>query len=208
MPKMQNGMVLISTIEQFKECKGYAINPDGIVYSCKAANWTRYYYGSFWLPMSQKISKSGYPFVIMSNFGKDVTARVHTLVTLAFIPKPDHNCEVNHIDGNKLNNSVSNLEWCSHRDNMIHCIENNLRNTACGEDMPNSVLKEADIYRIFELREKGLTHREIAKIYSIDSASITRILTGKAWKHITASLLPNATDACSRNHNDEQKNSS
>lgn len=67
-------------------------------------------------------SKSGYLQVTLSNNKSLVYCTVHRLVAEAFIPNPDKKKQVNHIDGNKSNNSVSNLEWCTCRENIIHCI--------------------------------------------------------------------------------------
>ena len=52
---------------------------------------------------------------------------VHRVIALTFIPNPLNKPQVNHIDGNKHNNLVCNLEWCTGSENMIHCYENNLQ---------------------------------------------------------------------------------
>lgn len=54
-------------------------------------------------------------------------ASVHLLVAKAFIPNPNNYPVVNHIDGNKFNNNVDNLEWVTYRDNNIHALEHHLR---------------------------------------------------------------------------------
>lgn len=69
------------------------------------------------------ISNWGYERVrITNNAGKRTTPRVHRLVAQVFIPNPENKPEVNHIDGNKLNNNVSNLEWVTASENKLHDI--------------------------------------------------------------------------------------
>lgn len=73
------------------------------------------------------IETCGYSFVQLSNGEKSIYARVHRLVADAFIENKDSKPQVNHIDGNKQNNDVSNLEYCTHSENMLHAYKNNLR---------------------------------------------------------------------------------
>lgn len=73
------------------------------------------------------INKKGYKQVTLyDDNGKPKTMRVHKLVALAFIENKNNLPQINHIDGNKLNNEVSNLEWISNYDNMQHAIKNGL----------------------------------------------------------------------------------
>ena len=64
----------------------------------------------------------GYPYLGLSDQGKMKTCYVHRLVGEAFIPNPTNLEEINHKDGDKANNDVSNLEWVSHQQNMHHAI--------------------------------------------------------------------------------------
>lgn len=65
-------------------------------------------------------NRKGYLYVTMCYKGTSCQALVHRLVAEAFIPNPENKPEVNHIDGNKHNNCVDNLEWISHIENMYH----------------------------------------------------------------------------------------
>jgi hypothetical protein len=75
--------------------------------------------------LSAKNAKGDYLTVVLCKDGKHRTTRIHRLVAEAFIENPENKPEVNHIDGNKQNNRVENLEWVSVSENIIHAINMN-----------------------------------------------------------------------------------
>ena len=79
------------------------------------------------LPARKGDNGHGYLQVQIMRKGKRYTRYVHRLVAECFLPNPNGLPEINHIDGNKANNSVENLEWCNHSDNMYHSFRTGLR---------------------------------------------------------------------------------
>jgi uncharacterized HNH endonuclease L245 len=73
---------------------------------------------------------TGYATVTMHNKGKKHREKVHRIVAKLFCDNSGGFNVVNHIDGNKLNNHYTNLEWCTQRHNNIHAIQNGLRNVS------------------------------------------------------------------------------
>jgi len=73
------------------------------------------------------IDKDGYLSIALSKNAKVKKFKVHRLVAKAFIPNPENKETVNHIDGCKMNNSISNLEWNSQSENNYHAIKTGLR---------------------------------------------------------------------------------
>ena len=90
----------------------YAIDTDGRVYSYKSK---RYLKGGALI--------YGHKTVLLSKNGKAEMRLVHRLVAQAFIPNPNGLAVVHHIDGNPQNNSVTNLQWCTQKENVKHCID-------------------------------------------------------------------------------------
>lgn len=68
----------------------------------------------------------GYKRINLLKNGKQKSFTIHRLLAIYFINNSNNLAEVNHIDGNKLNNSLNNLEWCSHKANMKHARDNGL----------------------------------------------------------------------------------
>lgn len=115
--------------------------------------------------------------------GKKRTFRVHRLVMMAF--KPVENMDklkVNHIDGNKKNNKLSNLEWCTSSENQLHAFRTGLQHARTGEKSNFSKLSEEDVDRVFKLRQQGLAQQQIADQVGCSRSNISYILNNKTWK--------------------------
>lgn len=76
--------------------------------------------------LKPRINKNGYEYVNLYNKDGRKTKKIHRLVAETFIPNPKNAPQVNHIDCNKLNNHVENLEWCTQQENTLHAVRNNL----------------------------------------------------------------------------------
>lgn len=79
--------------------------------------------------LKPSISKRGYPVVNLYKNGKGHLKTVHLLFAKAFLPNPLKLTQINHIDGNKSNFNLSNLEWCTARENNLHARNTGLHNS-------------------------------------------------------------------------------
>lgn len=129
------------------------------------------------------LSKGFYAQVGLKNEGKrQKTHLVHRLVAEAFIENDKNKPFVNHKDGNKLNNRVENLEWCTYRENTDHAVANNL--VAYGNRSNKSKLTEYQVVEIKSLLAKGYTCKDVAKKYNVHLSTISLINKGKNWHRV------------------------
>lgn len=147
--------------------KEYTVNQNGDIYNSKG------------LKMKTTITKNGYERFNLSRPTKSYL--VHRLVAKAFILNPDNKEEVNHKDGNKLNNSVDNLEWVNRIENIIHGFENNLiskeKNNRGKKHYRSIPIKATDIEgNILYTFENS---REAERIGNFNNQSIRDVLSGK-----------------------------
>lgn len=87
--------------------------------------------------LNPDIAQNGYYRVTLAKDGKRKQVYLHRLLATHFLENPKNLPQVNHKDGNKLNNSLNNLEWCSVQENVIHAYKHNLINHVRGEKHPN-----------------------------------------------------------------------
>jgi len=83
------------------------------------------------------VAQNGYYRVTLCKNGKKLQRYVHRLIAIHFIKNDKNLPQINHKDGNKLNNSIDNLEWCTVQENVIHAYKHGLINHVCGENHPN-----------------------------------------------------------------------
>lgn len=133
--------------------------------------------------LSQIISKEGYLKVYLSKDGKKTTFLVHRLVASHFLETSRRQNEVNHIDSNKVNNNVDNLERCSRLENMDHAFETNL--AGFGENCNLSKLTKTEVLEIVRLKKEGMKSVEISKIFNVHKDTVNRIVSGRSWSRVT-----------------------
>jgi len=127
---------------------------------------------------------SRYPAVSLYKDGNTTTQYVHRLVALTHINNPENKPQVNHIDGNKENNDISNLEWVTAQENIQHSHDNNLNNTVKGEDHHGAKLSSKQVLLIRKRRSTGETYGSIAESVGMAQSTIHAICSGKSWGHL------------------------
>ena len=132
---------------------------------------------------SHKHGKTGYHLWSLSNKGDVKSVTVHRFVALALVPNPNDLPCVNHLDGDKSNNSASNLEWCTYSGNQKHAYAKNLR-SAKGENNTQSKLTEAQVLKMRSQYVSGVAIKFIAVNYGIDRVTAKAAVTGASWRHI------------------------
>lgn len=120
----------------------------------------------------------GYHYVDLHNKEKRLNLRLGRLVAMHFISNPKNLPQINHIDGNCLNDCASNLEWVTVSENQLH--KNKLARIK-GTYIPpkgKMVHSKKKINKIFILRNKGLLHRQIAEKLNMGISTVTHVLLG------------------------------
>lgn len=130
--------------------------------------------------------KKGYLHTNISIGGKLKTVFVHRLVAEAFIPNPENKPQVNHIDGNKQNNRIDNLEWCTAKENIHHAFENKLIINKCGEDCYSSKLSSIQVKEIRKMHalNRDITITDMAKKYNVSKKTIYNLIKYNTYKNI------------------------
>jgi len=150
----------------------YAITESGEIWSCK--HKVRRFKGKAGHFIKPWLNHNGYMVVNLFISGVRKGGRVHRLVAEAFIQNPDNKPQVNHIDGNKLNNNVANLEWCTNEENLRHGFEKGL--------MKGKILNYSQADEIIEKYKTGVyKQKELALLFGVTVLTINKIINNK-WR--------------------------
>ena len=134
----------------------------------------------------------GYAFNVLCRDGVGHRFSIHVLVAAAFIgPRPE-GYDINHLDGNPLNNAVTNLEYATRSDNNIHSYHVLHRTHGGAKGVRNSGAKltETQVRKIHRLFATGrYTQSELGRMFNVTHVTVHRIVHGKGWKHLNLSPL-------------------
>jgi hypothetical protein len=135
--------------------------------------------------LSLSKSNNGYYSVGLHLSGIGKTIHISRLVAKYFISNPENKPEVNHIDGIKINNHYTNLEWATASENRIHAYKVLHKKAPSGENHCRTRLTNEKVKKIREsYKTKNYTYNQLAQKYDTGYGSIYHILGGRTWKHI------------------------
>jgi HNH endonuclease len=120
--------------------------------------------------LTEQTCRSGYKSVGVTINRKRTSLGVHRAVAMAYIPNPENKSDVNHKDGNKTNNHVSNLEWMTRKENMQHSVQIGLRDCAI-----KKLRKTTRNTLVQELLGLGYKRERLALAFGVSETIITRI---------------------------------
>jgi hypothetical protein len=142
-------------MKQIKDYPNYLITTDGRIFNIKKM-----------ILLKKLLNNRGYNYSCLYNENGGKFFLVHRIMAETYLPKDDTRNFVNHIDGNKENNLLCNLEWCTHQENMQHAWKNGLSKTSekqrqNGKNTIHIALKAAN-----ELKRRKIIDLSNGKIYN------------------------------------------
>lgn len=168
-----------------KNIKGYEgiykISKAGEVWSIKNSKkgrWKEARRLKYWL------IGNGYQMVMLYKKSIPKKFLVHRLVALTYLVNPNQLPEVNHINGDRFDNRVENLEWISIMDNHRHAFKIGLYNKNIGTKHYLAKLNPKKVKQIRGLLELGYRYYEIAPLFDVHNSAIRAIDKGFSWKHV------------------------
>ena len=158
-------------MEEFRDIKGfenYQVSNLGRIYSKKRRACLKV----------KRLAGRGYYQVRLSKEGKYYYKNLHRLIAETFIPNPNKYRTVNHINGNKLDNRLSNLEWADDCRQQHEACLLGLKPTT------NHILTESEIIKVYEMYSKGTSVKEIAEVYDTRIQQICKLVKGQRHQRL------------------------
>lgn len=157
------------------------VDPDGTIHRCVRASHKGELLSNTWTIVKPQIHKpTGRVYFNMTWLGHTKSVLVNRVVALRFLNNINNLPQVNHIDGNKENNAVTNLEWASGSDNERHAHRTGLK-TGRGSANANAKLTANEVC---EIRKSTESASILAEKFNVSRSTIVNILNNKTWKHL------------------------
>jgi len=126
---------------------------------------------------------NGYSSVSLKKNNKQVSLFLHRVIGEAFIPNPDNKPFINHKNGIKTDNRVSNLEWCTRSENAKHSFKIGLQCNK-GQNHPRHKVTDKDVLKMRERYANGESSWKIFKSMNMSYTNVKDIIAGRSWSHL------------------------
>ena len=136
--------------------------------------------------LKYKLHNKGYFSINLYKNKTSKTYLIHRLIAIHFIPNPNNYPCVNHIDGNKLNNNLENLEWCSYKENNQHAYNTGLKKMS---DYNKAILSKKVINNDTKVIYNSI--KEVADLYNINYVTLCFKLNGSSKNNTNFKLYTN-----------------
>jgi hypothetical protein len=164
-------------LEEWKDIQGYEgkyqISSFGRVRNIQKGNF-----------LNPSPNYKGYLRVNLWKNGGYKTKVVHRLVCKAFLDNPDNKPQVNHIDGDKTNNKLQNLEWVTNDENKKHAVKLGLTARMPGTKNGRCKITEDTAKGIIRDLKSGMRNIDIVNKYKVTKDTVSNIKRKKAWNHL------------------------
>ena len=171
---------IFQLVEEWRDIEGY----EGLYQVSNLGKIKSFHYGTSRINKIQ-LTKKGYAYTHLYKNGKSKRYFVHVLVAKAFIPNPKNKPQVNHIDANKSNNRVENLEWVTPEENMQHAYEKGL--VKIGSEHHCSQLTEDQVRYIrknYTPYDEEFGRDALAKKFGVRKKVVYNVAHNITYKHV------------------------
>jgi len=176
--------------ERWLPAKGYSSNY--YVSNMGRILTTNHYGGYAMAVMKPALDGSGYYRTVLD--GK--TIKVHRVVGQTWLQNPYNKPQINHIDNDRKNNRIENLEWVTKAENLAHMMKQGRQSRNYGEKCGTHILTEKQALEILDYQRanRHINNLAMSKIlaekYPLSSESIRHILKGRTWKYLRSRYSP------------------
>lgn len=134
--------------------------------------------------LQHKPSKTHGYHMVNVNVSHTGTPMVHRIVYETFVGDIPKGLHINHLDGNKSNNHLSNLEVCTPSQNVQHAYDTGLKEAKRGSENHNAKVTEEEVLAMYELFKLGYSNGYVGKLYGLEPKYVSLIRHGRRWKHL------------------------
>lgn len=132
-----------------------------------------------------RVNRKGYEIVALCKPVKQYRRTLaHKIVMRAFVGTPQPGFEINHKNAIKTDNRLSNLEYCTHAENMRHAAQHGLVPPMPGEANPRSILTEPLVRLLRQMRACGATYKRLSFLFGIGRTTVGHIIFRRSWPHV------------------------